>query len=336
MRYLFALLVLIGLRGFGQQPVGRQRLITIEFKKYDNSPASDFIYFVAYNFKAGRFSGKDTIFGGHIANVFTDEAPRLLKNRYVVSVDGTVLDIKTKALVKNPDLPPYPLVQNEISPNGMASLRVDHSRSPFRIILRKKGQPQEVVVADAGKGNPLTGGSFSEVSWLDNESFLYFVHVPLKNSPQTAYDKVMFRKFNIRTHSDFLLLSLDSTREGTGFDNLLKEPGGQIVYASTNAEFSAIDLARARLIPHPYQQLGYDFSMRGSTHGATYRYKDQDIGEFWCLGQYLVPGMLALAYGRYESNLAYPRGTKIWSAQTGEWLTFDVPWLNRILGWVEE
>jgi hypothetical protein len=41
-------------------------------------------------------------------------------------------------------------------------------------------------------------------------------------------------------------------------------------------------------------------------------------------------------YGDHGSNLGYPKGIKIWTAQQNEWLTFDLPWVNSIVGWIEE
>jgi hypothetical protein len=77
---------------------------------------------------------------------------------------------------------------------------------------------------------------------------------------------------------------------------------------------------------------------RSDEYGRVIRYQGTEIGRRWCgPGETrTAPGRIAVAHGAVGSNLGYPEGVKVWSAETGAWISIKPEWLTAIIGWVEE
>jgi hypothetical protein len=115
----------------------------------------------------------------------------------------------------------------------------------------------------------------------------------------------------------------------------------QIFYTAIN-EAWRIDVKKRSFEPYLWEPQGNEFYMeytRNFSYGHKIRYRDEEIGRFWCDDAHTAPGYIAVAFGPVGSNLGYPEGIKVWSSENRQWttITIDDPnFLGGIVGWLEE
>ena len=356
---------------FGQTK--HQKLIAAEYR-IDTPRAGNFTYLVSYNFIDGLLKSKDTILGSDIKydlfNIF------IYKNRYIISNSSYVIDLKKKELIfeksdhfvktsgdsvifHRKDLltgtgylmldlktENYNFINNEernydkernSSPDKNHYLSIDRDRIPYKIWLHSSDGKKRIVVNDAARGPNITIQSPTvETHWLDNNSFIYAVHERKSDSVNKEFSKVTLRIFDIQNNSDKSFYILDSVGNAGLNGKFFIDNIGQAVYRTNGLDSYLIDTANSNLIKYSFYEKGYNFSIRGSAQGDTIKYENIEVGIQWGQNAVVTHKIIAMAYGEVGSNLAYPKGIKVWSQLSNTWTTIEVPWLSKLIGWVEE
>ncbi|HLP35638.1 hypothetical protein [Lacibacter sp.] len=303
----------------------------------------------------------------------------IYKDRYIISGTGNVIDIETGTLVieesdnfvessgdtlvfyrnniftgtgflhLNLKTSEYKFVNHKeriydisFSPDQKQGLYVDRSVLPYKIILKRNGYKDKIIVPDAGNGPNLKGGSqFPTIRtyWLDNTSFLYTVHKIIYPIKEEVYSEVSIRKFNTLENNDLLFTKLDSINSGILNDKFYTDGIHNIIYRTSSGKEYIIDTMNSRLLPYPSYQFGFGFSTDNyfsKEYGRIIRYNESEIGRFWCSIQSVSKSAVAVEYGEVGSNLGYPKGLKVWTTESKSWTTIDVPWLCAIIGMIED
>jgi hypothetical protein len=233
----------------------------------------------------------------------------------------------------------YTARHNRESPDRKHYLRFDNSKLPYRLWLNNSDGEERLVVSDAKSGpQNISDAQFPNVEthWLNNHSFLYVIHHRQRNAQNRIYHKVDLREYDLRDDSDELFFSLDSIPQGMLNGRFTHDGIGQTLYIASSGKYYLLDTADHKLREYKEFQEGHGFSFTHPNHDRAIKYKGQPIGTIWCLPPVVSTKAAAVEYGDHGSNLGYPKGIKIWTAQQNEWLTFDLPWVNSIVGWIEE
>lgn len=225
------------------------------------------------------------------------------------------------------------------SPDGTRYLSLDRSKLPYKVCLHDKAGDKTVLVEDAGAGphNPF-GSQIPDVEtyWLNNHSFFYVVHHRKQDKQNRPYHQVDIRKYDLENKSDEVFVTLDSVPRGGLNGSFLQNGIGQIIYRASSGTPYLLDTVGNRLLDYPEYQMGHGFShFRVPEEGTTIKFHGNEIGTLWCLFPFVTDSAVAVKYGDVGSNLGYPKGIKIWTTQQNGWITFDLPWVNKIVGWVE-
>ncbi|MBX3239090.1 MAG: hypothetical protein KIT80_09940 [Chitinophagaceae bacterium] len=303
----------------------------------------------------------------------------IYKNRYIISGTGNVIDAERGELViqesdnfveasgdtlifhrnniftgtgflylnlKNNE---YKFVDNKkrhydlnFCPDKKQSLYVDRSQLPYKIVLKREKVKEKIIVADAGNGPNLRGGSqFPSIRtyWLDNTSFLYSVHKTVYPIKEDIYSEVLLRKFNTSTNEDIVFTKIDSIGIGVLNDKFYTDGIQNIIYRTSSGKEYIIDTTANTIMPYLAYQFGFGFSTDNefsNDYGRIIRYEGSEIGRFWCSVESVSKNGIAIEYGDIGSNLGYPKGFKVWTIKSKTWITVDVPWLCAIIGWIEK
>ncbi len=226
------------------------------------------------------------------------------------------------------------------SPDRKHYLSIDWSQLPRKIWLYDESGNKTVIVEDAGMGpQKISDAQMPDVEthWLNNHSFLYVVHHNKRDEQNRIYHKVDLRKYDLLDNSDKIYFSLDSIRQGLLNGRFTKDSIQQTIYIATTGSHYLLDTINHKLIGYPVYQAGEGFSYcRIPKEGLTIQFHNKPIGTLWCNTPTVTHYAIATEYGDTGSNLGYPKGIKIWTAQQNDWITFDLPWVNAIIGWIEE
>jgi len=226
------------------------------------------------------------------------------------------------------------------SPDKKYYLSIDKTEIPYKIWLCDSLGDKKIVVSDAGHGPIYFTSELPtiETHWLDNNSFLYAVHQAKSNSRKNAFSKVTLRRFFINNNSDTVFFIIDSVSKGYGNASFYLNKIGQTIYKTSGGEFYRVDTVNSKLSDYYFSEKGYYFStsIRRTKEGTIIKYKNVDIGTHWTSNEVASDGIIAMAYGKVSSNLYFTKGIKIWSNLTKAWTTIDIPWLSRVIGWVNE
>lgn len=117
---------------------------------------------------------------------------------------------------------------------------------------------------------------------------------------------------------------------------LRRDQGNQVHYDTAETAW-LINPAGRSVSPYQWEARGHGFELEhhpDASYGHTIRYHGKDIGRWWCDDAVTAPGHIAVTFGPVGSNLGYPQGVKVWSAETGAWTTIEPEWLAAIVGWV--
>jgi hypothetical protein len=252
------------------------------------------------------------------------------------------LDLITKKYESIEDNTWYKPKMGNVSPDGKHYLYIQPSVVSYKIWLYGNNDNGTTLVWHAGRG-PFTIATQAptiETHWLNNQSFLYAVHEPKKDSlNHISFYKVILHRYNIHYRTDNVFFILDSVPQGKPRLNgsFFIDPTGQTIYKATSGSNYIIDTAHQTLTETKYSQLGFNFSRTlGTWKGTGFKYKGQDIGKIWCIKSMASDGVIAATYGDVRTNLGYPKGFKVWTQATRSWITIDVPWISAIIGWVNE
>lgn len=174
--------------------------------------------------------------------------------------------------------------------------------------------------------------------WLDNASFLYDDHRFYRSADNKGYHEVAIRRYDSRTGSDRLLCRIDSAAQTVfGYGHFRRDAIGQLHYRASNQVGYLLDTVSGRVSRDPFFYLNADFSYNSSPREViTIRYRDSIlIDNVWASTPVATDYAIACLYWEDPQPGRY-KGVKIWTSQTGDWVTFDVPWTHELVGWVEE
>jgi hypothetical protein len=222
------------------------------------------------------------------------------------------------------------------SPDGQYYLTIDQSKTPYSIYLNDNNGQKVVLVQDAGNGPYTIDTQFPtvETHWLDNRSFLYAIHKPNRDAQGRLIYEVRLHRYNIEDHSNNVFYILDSVPKGPLNGRFFIDATGQTLYRTTYGSSYIIDTANKNLLENHYAQLGFGISTRHFKEGTVIYHANEEIGRIWCKRPEVTYGAIAVMYGDVGSNLGYPKGIKVWTQQTKSWMTFDIPWVSNIIGWM--
>ncbi|HZF51867.1 MAG TPA: hypothetical protein VE093_24615 [Polyangiaceae bacterium] len=137
--------------------------------------------------------------------------------------------------------------------------------------------------------------------------------------------------------------------EGTA--RLGQDPGGTVYFEwydydqlelrEWNQRIVAIDVEGRRVVPYDWVTLrdGFDFRReRDPNYGHLLRHRGAKIGRLWCNAWQAetADSCFAVKYGAAGSNLGYPEGVAVWSAESGAWTSIRPESLTTVIGWVVE
>lgn len=306
----------------------------------------------------------------------------IYKNRYVVSGTGNVVDIEKKKLVieegddfvsaqgdtlmfhraniftgtgyllLNLKTGDYKFLNydekdrdrsSNSSPDKKHYLSIDRSTIPYKICLHDMSGQKKTLVADAGHGPNINGGSQSptiEKHWLNNKSFLYAVHrlggidsSQFDSSRQfysKFYSKVILHRFDITSNTDAVFFAIDNLRQGVANGRFFKDEVGQTIYRTSGYEYYVVDTTKNTLLAYPYYELGNGFSVENNYNpeGNSIHFNGREIGRMRPSARTVSRGVIAVEQGENRIN--------IWSERTGMWSTIEIPWISSLIGWLED
>jgi hypothetical protein len=118
---------------------------------------------------------------------------------------------------------------------------------------------------------------------------------------------------------------------------LYRNDAGQIVYEFVGGTYMIdVDKKQSVRIDTTWSDLGSGFECEqtNATSGRLIRFQQKKIGRWWLLSTRTTAGFIAVEYGDVGYTFGKPKGFKVWSAATQEWVTVDRPWLDRLIGWI--
>ncbi len=315
--------------------------------------------YVVYGYYAG---GENTIYknryvittNGAVIDVRSGKLVREQSDHFVEAIGDTLiftrndsitgkrylaLDLKTGAYDFIKENTWYKPRFGNSSPDNNYYLTIDRSTFPYKVCLNGYDGNRKVVVSDAGEGfyNSLSSQLPDvETYWLNNHSFLYVVHHLKRSAQDKLYHKVDIRKYNLTDGSDDSFFTLDSIPQGVLNGYFYENGVGETLYVASSGQAYLLDTIHSRLLDYPEAKWGHHFTTRSDKDGLAFKYKDMEIGTIWAKGVFIDQGVISTEYGETGSNLGYPKGIKVWTAEKKEWVTFDIPWISAIVGWLNE
>nr|WP_294944210.1 hypothetical protein [uncultured Mucilaginibacter sp.] len=210
-----------------------------------------------------------------------------------------------------------------------------------------KANTYQILIDDAGMGPDVTSDAQRrtvKTHWLNNHSFLYTVHrqaeqdtsfKPMKDVQFYIiyyFSDLTMHKYDILTKRDEVIFTLDKVKPGPTNDRFLKDEIGQTIYCTGSFDYYLIDTLKNRVTAYPFFELGNGFSVQSErdAEGFSFRYKGKEIKHYRDYYYRAVAGKELIAIQELNKPL------NVWSAQTGEWTSIKIPWLEAVIGWVEE
>ncbi len=318
---------------------------------------------VRYHFKSGAVVAKDTILTTRTTDLRYDLGRnQIYSDRYVITDWGDVIDLTTKQMLFKSK---GELVGVDKSSNSVV-VRVDRDGSegtysfylashqykpierhslwkmPGTISpngqLSANGQNAEIWVhrpngtkirlgSDFLRGGRMECNSLATPTfiWVDDKSLL----------TQRGNGHLVIVDVNGKAQP---LVTIPNVEAPVCGPELLRDAENQIYYQEKQRAWR-IDIAKRTFEPYIWEAIGNEFDMEhqlNTSYGHVIRYRGGEIGRWWCGSANTAPGYISLEYGPVGSNLGYPEGVKVWSAEDGMWTTIKPDWLAAIVGWVGE
>ncbi|MEJ2884340.1 hypothetical protein [Pedobacter sp. GR22-6] len=363
---------------------GMQRFLVAEYR-IDSLQVGNYTYLTSYNFKNGKFIGKDTLlqqpkfraedktmrinynvadkvyknkylltkYGGNVIDLKTRKILYKLEDVFIEALGDTLiyycnsslrgtgyrwLNLKTGAYTKIEDKSWYTPRYSSISPDKKHFLSVDRSAKSYKLLLNDFKGSSKVVVKDGKSGalsKNMTQLPSIESYWLNNDEFLYAVHHIRVTKPDIIHYKVELRKYKLSDSSDRLTYTLDSIPQGYRNGYFHKTEIGEVYYTAVSGQSYLLDTLRLTLSAIKEFKLAHGFSVIYGKEDL-FKYKGKEIGLKNVGESRTAEGLLAARFGGYIGDPKGYLGVMFWSAKTKEWLSFDIPWINTIIGWWEE
>lgn len=119
---------------------------------------------------------------------------------------------------------------------------------------------------------------------------------------------------------------------------LERNDAGQIIYRFIGGTFAIdVDSRQYSRVDTSWTDLGSGFHWEQSNadSGRLIRFQQKDIGRWWVLSTATTDGFIAVEYGDVGYLFGKPKGFKVWSESSNEWVTVDPNWLVRLIGWID-
>lgn len=230
------------------------------------------------------------------------------------------------------------------NPNNTHYLELDRTNLPYKIWLNDYSGNRKLIIEDVKSGPAMySDAQFPNIEtyWVDNTSFLYVVHHRLIDTlKKDMYHKVAIRRYNIDSDIDEEFYTHDYLSKGILNGYFKVDPMNHLLHKASSNDYYLVDLTHKKLsITNRFNvNANFEYSSKTAQNDfdRTFYFNGNEIGNKWSNTVYATRNSIAITYGEYKSNLGYPKGLQIWTKQTNEWLIFDIPWVNAILGWMEE
>lgn len=230
------------------------------------------------------------------------------------------------------------------NPNNMLYLELDRSNLPYKIWLNDYIGNRKLIIPDVKSGPAMySDAQFPniETHWINNNSFLYVIHHRLQDSiKKSRFHKVEMRKYDINTEIDEEFFTHDSLPIGIINGYFTVDPTNRILHKASSNDYYLVDVLNKKVTLNNRFNINPNFEYSSKTSqndfDRTFFFKAKEIGNKWSAIAKATKNSIAIDYGEHGSNLGYPKGIQIWTKETNKWLVIDIPWINAILGWVEE
>ena len=119
---------------------------------------------------------------------------------------------------------------------------------------------------------------------------------------------------------------------------LYRNDAGRIIYEFVGGSYVIdVDNKQSSRIDTSWVDLGsgFDWESLNATSGRLIRFQQKEIGRWWALSTRTSDGFIAVEYGDVGYTFGKPKGFKVWSAASNEWVTVDPAWLDRLIGWTD-
>jgi hypothetical protein len=318
---------------------------------------------VRYHFEDGKLVAKDSILTTKTLGLRFDLGRNQIYNdRYVITTWGDVIDLTTRQILfkskgtlvgvdKGSDAVvvrverdndrgfhtfnlashQYQLIEQHsrwempgtLSPNGHLSASGDGSK-----IWQHRPNGEKILLgSDFSRSGTMECSSFETPTflWIDDKHLL----------TQRGNGNLVIVDVEGRTEALATVPNVDGPACGPE----LQRDGDNQIYYEEDQKAWRIDVAKRTFEPYLWEASGNGFDMqyqRNASYGHLIRYRGTEIGRWWCGSAATVPGHIAVEFGPVGSNLGYPEGVKVWSAENGLWTTIKPGWLVAIIGWISE
>ena len=311
----------------------------------------------------GKVRHPETVWEGDQRFFSHDGGHRLVRDRYLVTRFGSVIDLRDKKVIASElhgtlDRVDGPLVYywvaNGLRDEGMFTFNLDTQEihrvaklGQFPVGLRSpdgtkvvKSMYSELTLHAGGKVTSLGKGFTVKMSLLSS-------YAPDTPALWLDEDRILAQVANgelVAVTADGKqkpVVTIPIEKDPLRPPRLSRDPTGRIVYECGDEAFE-VDAKAGKWARTEWTNLGHGFqvSRAGSpkyTH--TFRHNGRDIGSVLCFPD--LPGRVSATAGHLAvtastdgTGLASALSVRIWSAATGEWTTVKLP-PNCLVGWVK-
>ena len=323
---------------------GGEKLVSVKTQKADDkNPNASYIRFdLGYNYVYRNqyvITGIGNIIDAKNKKVLLDQKDQFVKfsgDSVIYYINDIfrgkfykIYDLKTQNYVEVKDLLFKAIPGKDIE--------VDYSSRLFKIWLYPPNAPKILLVKDAGYGEDMSARKDKEIRvpvlWIDNNNFIYPNYTQQQNFC-TIY------RVNIDKTSE--AIGTISDIPSVGFNSYFyKNTSGDIVYACGKGTFS-VDVKKKKVSQQPFEPLGNGFSVsteENPTYGRIIRYKDYEIGKYFCdiKNMKTFGSMIALNYDLSINGERYSQGITYWSFSAQKWKELPVEGdIASVVGFIEE
>lgn len=339
-------------------------LILAEIGKDSNGEQTQTL--VRYSFHDGEMVSKEPILTKKTEELRFEFGSRIYQNRYIITYSGNTIDLASGQLVlksnghllhidgdivaikvdrsdeegifefnlrshkysriKKGDFwlePSFMCFDSQMSPNGQIRAISCNDGIWFRYLT---GRKQKLSGKFGHEGTVECSDMYHPIFlWVDNNRLL----TQLRNS------HLVLASIDDKVEPLVMLPDFKPAPCGPR----LRRDGDNKIYYETSDQAWLIDVNKRTFEKYLWEALGNGFDIefnRNPLHGHRIRYRNEEIGRYWCDSAHTISGHIALAFGPVGSNLGYPKGVLVWSSENHRWTTIEVDFLAGIVGWVKE
>ena len=217
------------------------------------------------------------------------------------------------------------LQETDFSPNGKVLARWDQDDgfSFFEVDPKLNLRKLRDVKGEFSATCSLRCSSFSKAKfvWIDDQTVLTIESNERLASIDLSGKVKRFKPLTFDEQPDWL-------------PHLSRDRQGNVFYEHFGIDYF-VNLRSRSLSRVAPLATGFSSISEGQFWQSFY-FQGKSIGRHWSSGLIASQNFLATEYAAEGTNLGYPDGIKVWNTFTREWLTIEVSWGVRLVGWVEE